>query len=174
MSRFHLLCVAMLLAAACGGGLPEVVTDTGYEGTWQRGNERVQSTFSIVEIEGEYRVRWGKTSDDGKLRVTCDWDGRCEEFVDGEKTSDYLYRAWLDESSGRLRLACRGTVVQPTPLEIDWVDELKLRDEGRVLRFIRIEDRVYRFDPARPPRRDYDKLSDFVADPPPGWTPPGA
>ena len=110
MSRRCVALGALLLFVGCAAELPDTVSDTGYEGTWQRGSDFVKSTFAIVEVQGEHRLRWDKRSADGKAVVTCDWDGRCEEFVDGEKTSDYLFRTWIDEDSGRLRVACKGEV----------------------------------------------------------------
>jgi hypothetical protein len=162
----------LLILSGCAGGLPDEVSDTGYTGTWQRGSDRAKSTFSIVEIDGEYLLRWDKRSDDGKVQVDCDWQGRCEESVEGEKTSEYRLRAWIDEGSGLLRMAFQGEVYRPTPAEFDHVDELRLRDDGLTLRFRRIEDRIRAFDPQRPPVRDYRKISDHVADPPEGWSPP--
>ena len=57
----------------------------------------MQSTVAIVEVEGRYLFRWGVTSADGKWQVKCSWEGQCEEFVDGEKTSDYAIRTWIEE-----------------------------------------------------------------------------
>lgn len=173
MSRILTATVLVACLSGCGGGLPDEVSRNGYQGTWQRGNERVQSTFSIVRVGEEYRFRWGVTSDDGKWRVRCNWEGVCEEFVDGEKTSDYRFRTWVDEPTGYLRVRCDGKVHRPDPLEVHYVNELILDTTGLQLRAQTIEDVSSTVDPARPPRRDYRKVSDYVRDPPEGWVPPG-
>jgi hypothetical protein len=171
-SKIAVWIVWLLILSGCSGGLPDEISNTGYVGTWQRGSDFVQSTFSIVEIDGSYAVRWEKRSADGKAHVDCDWQGRCEEFVDGSRTSEYAFRVWVDEESGRLRVGCRGRVYGATPAEFDYVDELILRDDGHTLRFQRVADAIRPFDPERPPRRDYGKISDYVRDPPEGWKPP--
>jgi hypothetical protein len=176
MTRILALASITLVVAGCGGGLPDVVSDTGYQGTWQRGNERVKSTISIVEVRGEYLFRWSKTSADGKVKVNCTWDGPCQEFVDGEKTSDYTFRAWKDPESGHLRVECHGKVYRPTPLDVYYVDELIARKgkNGLVLRSHTIEDAHGTYEIGSGPRRDFTKVSDYVAEPPEGWSPPGS
>ena len=111
MTRGTLGC--LLVAVVGCGGLPDGVSDTGYQGTWQRGNDRVKSTISIVEVDGEYLFRWAKTSVDGKARVQCEWEGTCAESFDGEKITDFKFRTWVDEESGLLRVECRGQTVAP-------------------------------------------------------------
>lgn len=174
MVRILALTAIALAAMGCGGGLPHVVSDTGYQGTWQRGNERVKSTISIVEVDGEYRFRWSKTSADGKVKVSCTWEGLCEEFVDGEKTSDYTFRTWMDAESGHLRVECNGEVYRPTPAKIHYIDELVLRKKGLVLRSHTIEDAGGTYEVGSGSLVTFTKVSDHVAEPPAGWSPPGS
>ena len=139
-SDFGVLALACLaLATSACGGLSDVVSDTGYQGTWQRGNERVQSTVSIVEVDGKHLFRWEKTSEDGRVKVRCGWQGPCEEFVDGEKVSDFTIRPWIDEETQRLRVECNGTTHSPEVV-IHYVDELVVMNNGLTLRSHTIED----------------------------------
>jgi len=154
--------IVALLACGCRG-LPDVVTDTGYEGTWRRGN--------IVRHEGEYRVRLSKTTEDGQSRIRCDWSGQCEEFVEGMKTSDYTFRLWLDEERGHLRLECTGQVFEPSPLEIHYIHELVVTPKGRALKSYTLLDVNGTYEFKKGPRRTLRKVSDHVTDPPDGWRP---
>jgi len=171
MTRVGLLGCLLLAVAGCGG-LPEEVSDTGYQGTWQRGNDRVKSTISIVQLDGEYLFHWAKTSADGKSVVKCDWEGSCAEYFDGEKTSDFKFRIWVDEESGLLRVECRGQLLQPEPSEFFYIEELVVKNEGLLLRSRTIEDVNGSYEGKNGPRRDLTKISDHVLDPPQGWTPP--
>jgi hypothetical protein len=172
MNRWLLLGSIALVACGGGGGLPDVVSDTGYQGTWRRGTERLQSTIAIVEVDGRYRFRWNKTTADGTWTVNCDWEGRCEEFVDGEKTSDYVFRVWVAEETGHLRVECTGTVHRPTAREVYSVEELIPRKQGLVLRAHTIGDAGSTYEVGAGPRRDFAKISDHVLEPPEGWSPP--
>jgi hypothetical protein len=172
MIRILALASITLLAVGCGGGLPNVVSDTGYQGTWQRGNERVTSTIAIVNVDGDYRFRWSVTSADGKRKVKCSWEGLCEEFVEGEKASDYTFRTWTDEESGHLRVECNGNVYRPTPAEVHYIEELIVGKKGLALRSYTIEDMDGTYEVRKGPRRKFTKVSDHVAEPPEGWSPP--
>ena len=171
MIRVASIFLAALLLVGCGG-LPDEVSDTGYQGTWERGNERVTSTLAIVKHEGRYLVRWNKNSADGTVKVRCSWDGECEEFVEGEKTSDYSFRVWIDEERGNLRLECTGKVHQPSPLDVHYIDELVVKRQGSVLLSYTLSNlqRTYAFKEG--PKRRLQKISDHVMDPPHGWHPP--
>jgi hypothetical protein len=168
-----LACIAVLVLPGCGGGADRV-SDTGYEGTWQRGNERVTSTLAIVRHEGEYLVRWTKTSADGTVKLNCDWQGQCAEFVEGEKTSEYAFRAWVDEERGNLRLECKGRVHEPLPLDVHFIDELVVRKKGLLLRSHTLMDENGTYEFKKGPKRELRKVSDDVLDPPQGWRPRGA
>ncbi len=161
-------CVLLTLATlACDE--PEPVSNTGYTGTWERGNDRLRSSLAIVEWNGQYLVRKSVSSTDGGHTVDCDWSGQCEEFVDGEKTSEYTFRSWVDPKSKRLWIECHGTITKPTPLELHYVDELLLKDDGLRIRARTVEEQGRKYTEGMP-KRDYRKVSNSVSDPPAGWS----
>ncbi len=161
-------CVLLTLATlACD--VHEPVSNTGYTGTWERGNERMRSRLAIVEWNGQYLVRKNLNSADGRHKVRCDWSGHCEEFVDGGKTSEYTFRTWVDPKSKRLWIECHGTITNPTPLELHYVDELLLKDDGLRIRARTLEEQGRKHTKGLP-KRDYRKISNSVSDPPPGWS----
>jgi hypothetical protein len=163
----------MVSIVLCGcGGLPDVVTDTGYQGTWRRGNERTQSELAIVEHEGEYRMRLSRTTSDRQTNIRCDWSGNCEEFVEGMKTSEYKFRVWIDEERGNLRLECKGQVFEPAPLDVHYIHELVVMPKGHVLKSYTVLDADGTYEFKKGPRRRLHKVSDHVTDPPDGWSPP--
>ena len=159
-----LLSLAMLACDRHGA-----VSDTGYTGTWERGSKIQRSTLAIVEWNGEYLVRKTLDTADGRHTIRCDWDGHCDEFVEGEKTSEYTFRSWVDPKSNRLRIECHGTVTKPTPLELHYVDELLLRDDGLTIRARTLEEQGREYTKGSP-KRDYRKISNSVSDPPAGWS----
>jgi hypothetical protein len=162
----------LALAVACGGGtLPDRVSDTGYEGTWERGNERIKTQLAFIKVDDGYRVRFDKRSADGRVRVQCDWEGSCVEFVDGEQTSTYRFRVWIDEETTLLRLECRGRVEKPTATDIYYLDQLQVRKQGLLLRAFTLEDNNGTYPYKEGPRFDLHKVSDHVPDPPDGWSP---
>ena len=175
MTGKHGVVVLMLLALGCGGeGLSSAVSDTGYEGTWQRGNEQVKSRLSIVKMDGRYMFRHSKLSPDGKVRIDCSWEGQCEEFSDGESIAHYQFDASFNEQSGRLRVECTGRIEGgQNPQDLHYVDELVVVKKGLRLRAFRLLDNDKTYEFGAGPRVELSKLSDEVLDPPPGWAPRG-
>jgi hypothetical protein len=161
---------AILLLAALGGVVactPEVrVSNTGYEGTWSRGTERAMSTIAFVRDGDGMRFRWSVRSDDDKWSVRCGWDGRCEEYVDGVKTSEYTFRTWEDEETGHVMLECTGRVFLPKELDVHYVDELVLEPDGLVMWSYSLERGGQTYEGDARPKRKFEKVSDAVADPP--------
>lgn len=158
--------MAMLL---CLPGLPGCaprLSDTGYTGTWTRGSERSQSTIAIHKDSERYLFRWKVDTADGKWRVRCDWDGRCEEHVDGEKVAEYRFDTRLDPASGSLLVECTGNVTKPKPLAVHYVDELVLEPGGRVLWSYTLLRGGQTFEGEARPRRSFHKVSDEVGEPP--------
>ena len=96
--RKLLLAVAML--SACG--LPPMISDTGYRGTWSRGNDRNVSIVAIIEIDGRWFFRWTKRSFDRKFTVLCDWGGRCEERLNGNLLATYAITTRYDPAARTL------------------------------------------------------------------------
>ena len=154
-------------------GLPAVVGDTGYEGTWSRGNERVRSILAIVEHEGAYRFRYTKISDDGRLRVDCGWDGQCQELIDGEPSGSFKFDVAVNEQTDRLRIECNGRIERPVPTDLFYVDELVVTKKGLGLDSWKVEDHQgsYEFEQSGVVR--FTKMSNHVLDPPAGWSPRG-
>jgi hypothetical protein len=153
--------VLALLPCGCG---PQV-SDTGYEGTWQRGNERARSTIEIVKRGDEYLFRWSVDSTEGGRVVHRDWEGSCEEFVDGVKTSEYTFRTWTTPA-GLLRVECKGKMVEPEPAEVHYIDQLRVKPGGRTLTVATLEQDGDSFREGKKPRRTFTKVSDAVGDPP--------
>lgn len=160
------LSAAALLAglAACTSKLH----DTGYVGTWTHGNEQVRSTVAIVRSGEGYLFRWGKESADGRLKVRCDWQGGCEEFVDGEKVTTYQFRSWLDEASGLLRVECHSRGAKADAIEQHYVDQLMVDKDGMRLVARTIERQGQVFEGKTGSVYTYTKVSDGVVDPPAG------
>jgi len=154
-----------ILLTGCGQG-DSGPTDTGYSGSWYRETSTVESSLYLWKDGDRYRVKLARVSRDGKARIDCNWDGVCEEFVDGEKTSDYRFRVWLDDRSGHLMLHCTGEITLPKPLSIDYTHELVLEDGGLALRSYTRESQGQSYTLETAGNRLLRKISDQVPDPP--------
>lgn len=164
LKRLALAALVTVLAACADG-----VTNTGYTGTWERGNGTVTSTFSIVEDdEAGYRLRWRKVSTDGRLHVDCDWDGHCEEFFDGELMLVHELRAWVDPEKDRLRLEHRVFQGGDEIAKDRRVDELRIvGKDGLGLMLVQFERGQEQLPPGdRPKIKGFRKTSDRVDDGP--------
>ena len=155
-----------LVSSACGPS----ISNTGYTGTWSSQGLNTETTIAIVNVKGKYLFRWGLESPDGTLKVRCDWGGDCVETFDGEQMATYRMRTWVDEASGLLRVECRGKRNDPNLGEIDvhYLDELIVRKKGTHLVSLARGRDGELFEGRGHGRRDYDKISDSVVDPPPG------
>ncbi len=166
MRGYVLVVLALLLTLGCSEAL--TLSDTGYTGTWSRGNERVKSIIAIARVGDEYRFRWSKASEDGKYAVRCDWDGRCEELLEGRKIAEHTFRTWTDPESRHMMIEAHEKRFQPDPIEIHYVDELVVEPDGRTLKSYTIERDGEKFEPGEGPNRTFTKVADAVASPPPG------
>ena len=155
---------ALLLTAACETGVS--LTDTGYEGTWTRGNDRVTSTLAIVKRGDGYLVRWGLETSDGRKVVRCDWNGACEERIEGESVATYRFRNWIDPDNGRLQIECTRELADDTQNAIHYIDELVVRKQGKKLVSRTEESGGQSFEGKSRPKRVFAKVSDAVVDPP--------
>ena len=159
----------MVVAAALAGcsSAPKI-SDTGYVGTWGRGNDRARSTIAIVKDGEGYRFRWTAASPDEMWKVTCGWDGHCKEFVKDEQVASYVIESVLDPESGRLHVKSTRTGSQKRPPmnNVD-LDELVVEFGGKVLRSYIIQRNDEHFAPGEGSTRYFDKVSDEVDDPPP-------
>jgi hypothetical protein len=156
--------VLLLLLALPGCAPP--LSDTGYVGTWTRGSERSKSTIAIHKESDRYLFRWKVDTADGKWRVRCDWDGRCEEHVDGAKVAEYRFETRVDPASGHLLVECNGNVTKPKPLTVHYLDELVVEPGGRVLWSYTLQRGGQTFEGEARPRRSFDKVSDDVGEAP--------
>jgi hypothetical protein len=152
--------IAAALAAACA---PEI-TDTGYVGTWTRGNERVRSTLLIDRggADAGYRVRLELSSADGEREVRCEWDGRCVESAGGKEVARFVLRPSLDAASGRLRVEGTGEYLGELARPIQFLDEMVVKDHGRRLVSSTLVQEGREFEPNKRPRRFFEKVSDAV------------
>lgn len=151
-----------LVATACSGGA-EIVSDTGFVGTWGRGNDRAKTRFSIAEVDDGYRFHWRADSADGTWKVRCDWKGVCFEYFDEMKTTEFRFRIW-EGDDGIVRVECRGRYLE-SGRETHYIDELVLADEGRTLEAWTVERDGQTFEGDRRPLRRYAKIADAI---PPG------
>lgn len=159
--------VAWAIVVASLGCSPDSrVSDTGYAGTWKRGNDRVNSTISILRDGEQFLFRWGLHSADGKWDVECDWKGHCKEFVDERQSSEYNFRSWVDPSSGHLMVECKGRITEPSEADEQYVDELVVEPGGLSLSSYTRERRGQKFGEDSRPLRTFKKVSDKVAFPP--------
>jgi hypothetical protein len=157
---------ALLIALAAAGcaGKPRL-SDTGYEGTWGRGNERIRSTIAIARDGERWLVRIGVRSSDGSYAVRCGWDGLCEEIQDGERIYDHRFVTSVDPESGYLRVECIGTPAGPARKPVHYVEEWVVAPGGLSLTAFTVERDGHMYEGEARPRRDYEKLSDEVKDP---------
>ncbi len=146
------------------GGCVDRPSNTGFVGTWSRGNDRATSTISISRDGDAYRFRWRLTSDDGDWSVECDAEGACQEFIDGAETSEFRFVAGIDPESGHLLVECNGRSLPPHEKPIHYVDELVLEPGGLALWSYTNERGTDRFEGDARPKRRLEKVSDRVAD----------
>jgi len=157
--------VSVLLAGA-GCHFPPMVSDTGYAGTWSRGNDRNVSIVAIAELDGRLKFRWTKRSFDGKLAITCDWDGRCEEHLNGTLIATYAIQVRLDPASGKLYTDTVEERQIPERQTFRYTDVMEVEDGGRTLWNYTVDRDGQHYEGDGRPRRSFSKVANAVADPP--------
>jgi hypothetical protein len=162
------IAVAALALASTACGMGPLVTDTGYRGTWSRGNDRNVSILAITQAAGTWKVRWTKRSFDGKLVVACDWDGVCVERLNGKVVATYSMVSRFDASTGRLYTDTLESRIDPERLTFRYTDMLEIADGGRTLWNYTVERDGNAFQGDARPKRSFSKVSDSVAEPPHG------
>ena len=162
--RKLLLAVAML--SACG--LPPMLSDTGYRGTWSRGNDRNVSIVAIIEIDGRWFFRWTKRSFDGKFTVLCDWGGRCEERLNGKLLATYAISTRYDPAARSLTTDTVEERMVPDKQTFRYSDVMEVKDQGRTLWNYTTERDGQHYDGLARPMRSFTKVANSVADPPRG------
>jgi hypothetical protein len=154
------------MLSACG--LPPMISNTGYCGTWSRGNDRNVSIVAIVQAGGRYRFRWTKRSFDGKLAITCDWDGRCEERLNRALVATYAIATSYDAQTGVLSTETVEDRIVPTKQTFRYTDVMEVKDGGLTLWNYTTERDGQRYENSARPMRSFSKVADSVADPPSG------
>ena len=156
--------IAVLFAlAACG--LPPMVSDTGYLGTWSRGNDRNVSIVAIAKAGDRWRFRWTKRSFDGKLSVLCSWEGLCEERLLGELVATYEITTRFEDGKLHTDTIEKRTVPELTTLQ--YTDVMEVTDGGRTLWNYTTDRNGDHYEGMARPMRSFSKVADAVVAPPP-------
>jgi hypothetical protein len=160
--------VALIFAAAslAACGLPPMVSDTGYRGTWSRGNEHNTSFVAIAEVGGRWYFRWTKRSHDGKHSVLCGWDGRCTERLDGNQIALYTIVTRYDPASGTLATDTVEERTAPVQQTFRYTDVMSVTDGGLTLWNYTTDRDGQHYEGKARPRRSFSKVANSVADPP--------
>jgi hypothetical protein len=154
--------VTLLLALGVLAGCSEPISDTGYVGTWSRGNDKNTSYVWIREAADGYEMRWGVGSADGVWRVDCSWDGYCEEFVNSEKTAEHRYEVRIDPDTDKLMFECSSKQLVPEVAEAHYIDLLEVTPDGLGLWSYTLERDGNVFPENQRPKRLLKKISDEV------------
>ena len=165
---------ALVLAVGLGApscGIEPILSDTGFTGTWSRGNDRNVSILAIVARDGGFRFRWIKRSFDGKYNVLCDWDGRCEERLNGELLATYTMQVRYVTETGALYTDTVEERQFPERQTFRYTDQLEVTDGGTTLWSYTTERDGRTYEATGRPKRSFAKVSNAVADPPPGSRP---
>jgi hypothetical protein len=158
------LLVSGILPAACG--LPPMVSDTGYKGTWRRGTGPQGSIVAITQVGDRWYFRWTMRDPAGRRSVLCDWEGRCEERYKDQPVATYTISSRLDPATGKLTTDTVEERVAPERKTFRYTDVLELADEGRTLVNFTTDRDGSHFEGAARPRRSFAKISNSIADPP--------
>jgi hypothetical protein len=129
--------VAVLLSASCGS---QGVSDTGYQGTWQRGSEEgVRSVISIAKLDQGYRFAWNKFLADGTHYVRCGRRGPCVQYLNGKPVYEFRFSVSTREGSQSLFVECQGTPLIEEFAELQYLDQLELQPGGLELWSVTLE-----------------------------------
>ncbi|MBD3869168.1 MAG: hypothetical protein IFK94_13680 [Acidobacteria bacterium] len=158
-----LLLLVIVACAGCGG---TTLRNTGFNGSWAKETNSLEVAMYIWHDGQEYCFRMLRESKDGTGRIDCDWDGKCVEFLDDRKTSEYQFRLEETGKAGSLLLHCTGRVTYPSELEISYTHELNLSEDGLTLKSYTVESQGIRYEGDARGMRTLDKISDEVPDPP--------
>ncbi len=149
-------CFVVVLAvalAACDGGL----SDTGFEGTWERMLPSGVSMLSLRAVDDGYQVWWSKI--DGVQTVRCDEQGNCEEFVGDRKVYGWTFRAFTRPESEHLFVEVTGHPVDDTTQPVSYLDRLELQPGGQELWSYQVEENGVTKDPPGGPLK-FRKVAD--------------
>jgi hypothetical protein len=157
---------AALFAALTACGLPPMISDTGYRGTWSRGNDRNVSIVAIAEVGGTWLFRWTKRSFDGQYSILCDWDGACAEWLEGKRIATYTIKTRYDAETSRLFTDTVEERQVPVQRTYRYTDVMEVTDGGRTLWNYTTDRDGEHFAEGARPQRSFTKIADSVADPP--------
>ncbi len=151
----------VILATGCGNR----VSDTGYIGTWSRGNNSARSTISIAKQGDQYRFHWKLARKDGQWSVTCDKNAHCEEFLEGKRVAEYQFSTRVDPATGYLIVHGDQTIYGKTVEKRLDIDELIVEGGGLKLGSYTIERNGTKMKRGEGPTRYFDKVSDDIMRP---------
>jgi len=161
-----MLALVLAAAATAGCGLPPMLSDTGYRGTWARRNEHNVSIVAIAEVDGQYRLRWTKRSFDGKQSILCDWEGRCREEFEGRPAATFTIATTYDPATNELATHTAEDREFPSKQHYEYRDVMEVADAGRTLWNYTTDRDGRHFDGGARPMRSFTKISNSVAAPP--------
>ena len=164
LRRIAALHLAVTTLAACN--LPPMTSDTGYRGTWSRGNERNVSIVAITSVNGNWRFRWTKRSFDRKFTILCDWDGRCEERLNGTLDATYAITTRFEPVTGKLYTDTVENRLVPVKQTFRYTDVMEVADAGLTLWNYTIDRDGDHYEGGARPVRTFSKVADSIADPP--------
>lgn len=161
--------IALVALASSGCSSKPTLSDTGFVGTWGRrgfiGDYR--STISIVRQGERHLFRWKFDSDDRTWSVRCNWDGVCEERLEGKHVAQYVFEVTQKPGDDFLTVACTRNPTREGEAGFRYVDDLVLEPGGLELTSYTREqnDKTYPRESTQIKR--FDKISNGVSDPPP-------
>jgi hypothetical protein len=162
------LLIAALSATACT--VKPKRSDTGFTGTWGRKGPigDYQSTVAIAKQGERYLFRWKLDAKDRSWSVRCDWEGLCEERLDGKKIAEYKFEVTQKPGENFLTVTCTRTPVEKGINGFRYVDDLVLEPGGlNMTSYTReLNDRTYPRDSTMV--KSFDKVSDRISEPPAG------
>ncbi|HEX4825664.1 MAG TPA: hypothetical protein VFV19_15285 [Candidatus Polarisedimenticolaceae bacterium] len=150
------------LLGACG--VPPTISDTGYRGTWRRGNDRNVSIVAITRVGERWLFRWTKRSFDGKYSILCDWNGHCEEKLNGQLVATYAITTRYDDA--KLYTDTVEERLIPDKQTFRYTDVMEVKDDGMTLWNYTLDRDGNHYEGAGRPQRSFAKVADGIAEPP--------
>jgi len=165
------ICSLVAAALACACTARPSVSDTGFVGTWARSGAigGYRSIVSILKDGDRWLFRWKLDTEDGTWKVRCDWSGRCEEFVDEKRIGTYTFHVREEPGQDFLSVDCVREDLREGRNGYHYRDELVLNPGGLSVTTYTLElnGTLYPRESAR--KLTLEKISNTVADPPPGF-----
>lgn len=136
--RRSLLGLSLALGGMFGCAAPP--TDTGFVGTWGRGEKgRARAEISIW-TEGEtVRFRVNRYGPEGTHDLRCGREGPCLEFSGDVPYYEYEYRVTRSEGKEVLFVECDGRPLNDSTTPIQWIERYVVVPGGLALEAWRVE-----------------------------------